>query len=451
MSGKRSTLSRSISTSAAFGARVAFAATIVLMPLRARFVLQARPVVQVYADFTDFLVFASDVSVLILLTLWCVSLLFDMKPIKLGPKYIWIPLHGLTLAGLISVTGSLDNGLSFYHVLRVVILFYFYLYVVNEIRSADLIIACVVVLIISESIFAIMQFSTQSSLGLQSLGEHKLDPAVRGVSVVSDGTTRLLRVYALAEHPNILGGCLAFSILLLLAGYLHASRSWRPGITLTFLLGLLALFFTFSRSAWLALFVSSAFLFGVEARLRHRDNLRALIRLGLVGALLLSPLVWEFHEYIGSRLNVENSFEVNDLEARSLDERSALNLAAVTIFLEHPLRGIGLGASPLAILESYPTFPGNYLPPHFVLLTAAMETGVLGGVCYLLLALFPWIRLVKRGTTMMNDPRMVTAMTILLAISLVGLFDIYPWLPPTGRLWQWLAWGLIGAADQGES
>ena len=451
MSLRSSPSSRNISAWAAFGARCAFAATIVLMPLRARYVLQARPVEQVYMDFTDFHLFASDITVLILLMLWGLSLLFALRPIRLGPKFIWLPLLGLTLAGLISVVSSLDSKLSLYHLLRLVILFYFYLYVVNEIRSPGLVIVCAAVLIVSESIFAIMQFSAQSSIGLQSLGEHKLNPSVSGVSVVSDGTTRLLRVYGLAEHPNILGGCLTFSMLLLLGAYLYGNRSSRTGISLAFLLGLLALFLTFSRSAWLAFLTASGFLICVEVWSRRRERLRSLIWLGLAGALLLAPFAWTYREFIGSRLNFENSFERISLEARSIDERSALNQAAVNIFLDRPLHGIGLGAAAPAIREYYPNFPGNYLPPHFALLTAAMETGLLGAVCYLLLLLFPLIRLVKSGTKFMKDPRLITASALLLAVTLVGLFDIYPWLPPSGRLWQWLVWGLLGAADQGES
>src|SRR5688572_16689882 len=98
MSRERSISFSAIAAWAAFGARAAFAVTIVLLPLRARIVIQARPVAQIYPDFTDFLVFASDLTVLVLLTLWCVSWLFDTKPIKLGPNYITIPLCGLTLA-----------------------------------------------------------------------------------------------------------------------------------------------------------------------------------------------------------------------------------------------------------------------------------------------------------------------------------------------------------------
>ena len=42
----------------------------------------------------------------------------------------------------------------------------------------------------------------------------------------------------------------------------------------------------------------------------------------------------------------------------------------------------------------------------------------------------------------------VGASGLLLALTLVGLFDYYTWLLVPGRLWQWLAWGLWAVAFQ---
>jgi hypothetical protein len=40
----------------------------------------------------------------------------------------------------------------------------------------------------------------------------------------------------------------------------------------------------------------------------------------------------------------------------------------------------------------------------------------------------------------------LTAIALLLSITIVGFFDYYTWLLVPGRLWQWLAWGLWAAA-----
>ena len=96
---------------------------------------------------------------------------------------------------------------------------------------------------------AIGQSFRQSSLGLQSIGELLLDPSWKGISIVSTGTARFLRAYGLTDHPNILGGCLAFSLILLFGWYL-AARVGKTILAALVLSGLLGLLFTYSRSAW---------------------------------------------------------------------------------------------------------------------------------------------------------------------------------------------------------
>ena len=60
----------------------------------------------------------------------------------------------------------------------------------------------------------------RSALGPATVRDRRkhLDPTQSGVSIVAaSGGSRLLRAYGLTDHPNILGGCLAFGLLLLLA------------------------------------------------------------------------------------------------------------------------------------------------------------------------------------------------------------------------------------------
>ena len=103
-----------------------------LIPVRWRLTLRARPNGTVYDDYTDFLIFAADIALVVTIIAWILSLLLDRKPIRLGPAYLWFPLAGMILAGLVSVFQSVDRSLSLYHTLRLGALFLFYLFVVNE-------------------------------------------------------------------------------------------------------------------------------------------------------------------------------------------------------------------------------------------------------------------------------------------------------------------------------
>lgn len=437
-----------------FLARVTFGLTVVLLPLRWRVVLTARPNPPVYSDYTDFLLFASDITMLATLLFWGISLALDRRKVVLGKSHIWLPLLGLTLTGWVSISNSWDAPLSIYHALRLTALFFFYLFFVNEIHSFSWVILPVSLQVLSQSGIAIGQSLLQKDLGLRILGEYALDPAWSGVSIVEANGVRFLRAYGLSDHPNILGGCLAFGLILLLMIFLPGGESilasgwpvlsrlrFRLLTGLVFVLGVLSLGLTFSRSAWLAFVCGAAFLLGVAAREQGWRCLRPAWILATTSLVVLIPLIWSNQPYFSVRLNAGDSFTKPTAENQAIGERVLLNATANHIFAEHALSGVGLGASPIAMKYLYPQFPTYYQPPHFALLAAAVETGVFGATFYFLLLVAPlFVFLTQKGRSG-NNPIVLTAMALLLGIAIIGLFDYYTWLLLPGRLWQWIAWG----------
>ncbi len=369
-------------------------------------------------------------------------MLIAHEPIRLGPGYLWVPLAGVTLAGLVSVVGSADRPLTFYQVIRLAALFGFYLYIVNEVVQPTLIVLAVAIQGGVQALVAIGQFVAQHSVGLQALGEYALDPAWNGVSIVSNGTDRLLRAYGLSDHPNILGGCLAFGLTVLLAAYLWSEWETRLKVLVALLPMSLALLLTFSRAAWLAFAVGAVFLVAIELALRQRAALKPLLWLMLATAVLLAPFAWQERTMLGVRLGVHAAFDTVPAEQQSVGERVLLMQIANQMFAAHPLTGVGLGASPIALKDEYPAFSLDYQPPHLALLEAATETGILGGAFYFLLLVLPWVVLLRRRQLLLR-PEVAAAAALLLAITVVGLFDYYTWLLVPGRMWQWLSWGLV--------
>ncbi len=96
----------------------------------------------------------------------------------------------------------------------------------------------------------------------------------------------------------------------------------------------------------------------------------------------------------------------------------------------------------MALKAYYPKLDSPYSPPHWTLLDAALETGMLGAAFYLALLVFPFVAYFRQHHVFLPNPDAAAAIALLVSITLVGLFDYYTWLLQAGRLWQWLAWGL---------
>ena len=430
------------------GAYITFATTIVLAPFRFRFVLVSRPLPLVYGDFTDFLVFASDIFLIATLALWFFSLGVSPRQFEVGPSFLSIPIVGILVTSLFSSLSSVDSALSLYHLIRLLLLAGLYLYVINEIKSLSQVVFPVALQILIQSIVGVAQYLGQRSLGLISLGELDLDPAWSGVSVVWAEGVRSLRAYGLSDHPNILGGCLAFGLLLLVGWHIKARTKWYPLVSSVFALGVVALFLTYSRAAWLALLIGMGLF--AEGLRRTRDQALLYKWLGLMGAglIIVLPFVWQNASFLGVRLDVGDSFTRITLEQRSIIERKELNAAANEIFVANALSGVGLGAFPIALSDEKPDVPYDYQPPHFALLEVAAETGIFGALFYFLAMVAPWLAVWLNRDRLDLTPSFLGTSAVLAAITIVGFFDYYTWLLAPGRIWQWLIWGLWASEYQ---
>jgi O-antigen ligase len=422
--------------------KLAWAATVVLIPWRLRFVLLARPFPPVYRDYTDFLLFASDIALIVALLAAALGQRRAHGRFRLGPPVLSVPLAGILIAGWLSILPSHDPLGSFYHSVRLVLLAGLYLALLNRPTEWGWIVAPAGIQAAIQGSVAIAQSLGQGSLGLASLGEYMLDPQWRGVSVVLAEGERVLRAYGLSDHPNILGGSLALTSLILLAASVWAKGNARPWLMAASCLSLIGLLLTFSRAAVLALVLGFGLLMvGVESLMGRRGLVR-LASLSGAAALTLTPFVLHYASALSTRTGAGGSFEANPLEARALAERATLNRAAGEVFVEHALGGIGLGALPLALQAQYPGFLYSYQPAHFVLLDAAAETGLLGASMYTAVLIVPWIAVAVRWRQGKLSPGLLGSSAALLIITLIGFFDYYPWLLQPGRLWQWAIWGI---------
>lgn len=426
---------------------IVLSAAIVLSPFRARFEVMRRETLPVYSDFTSFLLFWSDIACLVVLGLWATALASDPRPIEFGPRFIrWsvIALIGMIWLGAVT---SVDTNLSLYAATRITVLAALSLFVVNEVRVLGHLLPAVAIMIVIQAIVAVSHVVQQDALGLDWLGERDLDPAVGGTSVVtsSDGS-RLLRGYGLADHPNILGGLLAFGIVVLMAALPRVRQSARPIATVVIGLGAMAMILTFSRGAALGLFIGAAILFGISIERRWWSDVRALLLAGAAALLLSLTIIVPYRDHLVVRVDAGN-FQAVGTEQRSITERAALVEATNDLIIENPILGTGVGTAALAMSQAVPDFEFNYQPAHMVLLVVAAEAGLIAAVAYAIILVGPWIALLVKRRQITAE--LAAASALIATVTTVGLVDYYTWSYPAGQLWFWLAIGSWCAAYRG--
>jgi hypothetical protein len=438
--GAMSSLRVSVATGLRQLAFVTLNAGIVLSPFRARFLLEERRLPFVFQDYTDLLLFWNEIVLLAALGLWLLSLLVQPRRVRFGPLAIGLPVLALAAAICISVPFAEDTKLAAFNAVTLLGFIVFGLFVANEVERISQLVPAIVVMIVVQALVTITQSLEQSSIGLGALGELNLDPQMPGVSILwSEGHPLLLRAYGLSDHPNILGGVLAASMLVLLAGCWRYRDEWFVLAAGAFAVGTAALFVTFSRSAALGLFAGLAVTLVCLAAIREWSGVRRIIAVCVVATLVTVPLVKTYSPFLEGRVN-PTAQPTGSPEERSITERGALANATSDVFFGNPIVGVGPGVLPTALYRAHPDFEWHYFPAHIAILVVAAETGAIGATAYGVLAVAPWLLLWLRRRHL--TPELIGVSGALLALEVVGLLDYYTWGLDAGRLWFSLVLGL---------
>lgn len=296
----------------------------------------------------------------------------------------------------------------------------------DDVPPRSLVVALLSGLLLQAAI-GIVQFGVQHNLGLSALGELPIDLAYPGVSVISAGGPPLIRLYGLSGHPNVIGGFAAVA-LLLGVGVLHERR---PLWWALWLIGLIGLLLTFSRSAALGLLSGAITI----VLLRRPDRRRARLLLATAGgvialfALLFAPL-------IVARLSGQGA-----TEQVSIGERVEQTALALELFGARPLTGVGAGNFTLYNSPDTPLVPPQRA--HNVPLLIASELGLPGVLLWLAgiaTVIGAGIRS-SRATTALWPALLTSALIAMLVIS---LFDYYWWTSSQGvYVWATICGALL--------
>ena len=406
---------------------------------------------------------------------------------------IWWFIGGLVLVSAVSSVGAADKLLALYKFGWLILgLGLFWLVASANYDRLKLVYAIGAGAFLSAGL-GIWQFLSQATFANKWLGLAWHRGADLGASVIeavgADGVgERWLRAYGGLDHPNILGGMLAIGTLLLIEQIVVRERVSNfpsfakaaedkqffppeagqaiplssPGLRRTsnfqiifndkifkyvdwFLLLVFTagLFFSFSRSAWLAL---AAGLIGLVILAVGRGNLKlqkplaeTILVMGILSLILFS----QYQNLVVSRLAGEGR-----LENKSNFERLASYQESWRIIKNNWLLGVGPGNYTLALRNKIIPDQDSYYyqPAHNAFLLVWAEIGIggliffVGAVIYLFVRLLrPQPQFLKLGLGSRHDSRTATLITLIVLLSLDH------WLVSLhfGGLFFWLVLGLV--------
>lgn len=370
---------------------------------------------------------------------------------KLGVKdsgrptpIIWYFLGVWETITIISFFYASDRQLSMYHYLLLLAglgLFYLVREGINRAAYEDSclnrtrIIYVFLASIFLQSVLGIYQFLSQRSFAFKYLGLAAHDPEIAGSAVIETLSGRWLRAYGGFDHPNIFGGVLVVSLIL--SAYLLARKKiinsniqiW--GLIMLFFsyfFALIALFFSFSRAAWIAYIVGIVIMAIIIFRREDHWVGRRFLALIFFSLALLAIAALPYRELALTRFRAEGR-----LEQISISERETYNVQAGAIIKSHPWFGVG-NANYVRYLENHSQvdFP-YYQPVHNVFLLMFAENGIFAFLAFIFFLIF----------LAFSPRRQNFAWSIMAAIIIMMLLDHWLISLPFGILFLFLILGLI--------
>jgi len=272
-----------------------------------------------------------------------------------------------------------------------------------------------------------------------------------GASIISGETLgRVLRSYGSFSHPNIFGGYLVIAILFLLLisdffPFRRANRFKNKKFSifnfqfLIFLfifycLLLTALFFTFSRSAILALGIVLLIYYFVK-KIVLKDYIKKIIITLLPILILIIFLI----PVLAVRVSGDSVYE-----ARSIEERLTGISEAREVVKNNLWFGVGAGNYTLTTYNINPNLEGwQYQPVHNVFVLFVVELGLVGvGLFLLIIISFLNLKNKEKGVKSKSGELLLYSLFFIL-YSLLGTFDHYLYSSYVGLMFSGVYWTII--------
>lgn len=421
-----------------------------LLPWQTRWIISPG-----FTEYQTYSLYGTDVLLSALLFLLAI---YNFKNFKFTKEIIFF-IVGFSALWLIWIFGAADKYLALYKLSWLVLGLGFYWLAVKANYNRFKLFGCLLLSLAGQAILAIWQFLTQSTFANKWLGL-ALHPGYQaGVSVVetvgADGLgERWLRAYGGFDHPNILGGVMAIAILFLIIHNFQTIFNFKIFKLIRWLLLIVlaaALFFSFSRTAWLAL--AAGLLFFLVAAFVRRDL--PVQKKALEAILVISAVFFiMFCQY--SNLIITRLYASGRLEIKSADQRVESLRNSWPIIRDNWLMGVGPGnyipslEQKIAGQESY-----FYQPAHNVFVLVLAELGVVGLILFVLIFFklligncqaggwWANLKYLLKGGGENSAMNLAFNLPVLIAMIVLLSLDHWLWSLHFGVLFFWLVMGIV--------
>jgi len=326
-----------------------------LLPIQTRWIIKSGEINNGYWEYGTYSLYGTDLLLICLMLLFAavnfISFQFPNPNFQIPNKfqsrhggtkvkisYVWWIIVGLDLAVFVSIFFAADKVLALFYYSRFLLGIGLFWLVVNAHYDRIKIIWSLLAGFLLQAGLGIWQFLSQTTFVNKWLGLALHRAGDLGTSVIETVGAggvgeRWLRAYGGLDHPNILGGMLAVGIILLIYFILINEKRFRITnyelritnlgynirksiLWLMLVLFFVALFFSFSRAAWLAVLAGLVVIIVLTVlikNLRWQKGLAEIILLLGVLAFLL------FNQYQNL---VETRYSVSLLASGRLENKS---------------------------------------------------------------------------------------------------------------------------------
>lgn len=423
-----------------------------LLPWQTRWIFYPRELGGAFYEYGSFSLYLTDILAILILLFSGIFFSRQRKTKDLFSlaKY-WYAIILLDLAAFVSIFFATDTWLAIYRYLGLLLGIGIFSLLINFPFKKSWALISLSLSVLIQSGIAFYQFFSQDSLESKWLGMARHIPYDAGVSVVEamgnlGFVERWMRAYGSLPHPNMLGGFLAMSLILVVSYHVYGrKRDWQTDsedysfskfiqsllFRLTVVFSGAALFLSFSRSAWLAAFLFLGLFLFILILKRDLLSQKFLLPLVLSLGVILFFLSYPFSNLIESRIEARMR-----IEQISSHERASSTEQAILAIKEDWLIGKGIGNYTLVASQSRPDQPAyNYQPAHNSFLLLWAEIGIIGIIAFIFLLLSVFLLDVSAVTLAFRFP-------ILIALGLLLYFDHWFWSLHFGVLFLFALLGL---------